>query len=70
MFIDTIEQYLTVRATMQPIFVQGKKHKIAIPCANTLVVNRDLILANTYNPNSVPDSKMDLLDTPYENQRH
>lgn len=61
MFIDTIEQYLTVRATMQPIFVQGKKHEIAIPCANTLVVNRDLILANTYNPNSVPDSKMDFL---------
>lgn len=61
MFIDTIEQYLAARESMHPVFVQGKKHKIAIPCANTLVVNRDLVLANTYNPNSVPDGKMDLL---------
>ena len=60
-FIDTIEQYLAVKETIQPVFVQGKKHKIAIPCANTLVVNRELVLANTYNPNSVPDGKMDLL---------
>ena len=61
MFIDTIEQYLAARESMHPVFVQGKKHKIAIPCANTLVVNRDLVLAKTYNPNSVPDGKMDLL---------
>ena len=61
MFIDTIEQYLAARESMHPVFVQGKKHKIAIPCANTLVVNRDLVLANTSNPNSVPDGKMDLL---------
>ena len=48
--IDTIEQYLAARESMHPVF-----------CANTLVVNRDLVLANTYNPNSVPNGKMDLL---------
>lgn len=61
MFIETIEQYLALRATIQPVFVQGKKHKISIPCANTLVVNRQLVQANTYNPNNVSDAKMELL---------
>ena len=58
MRIETIEQYLAVREAMEPIIVQGKTHKIAIPCANTLVVKRELVIANTYNPNSVPDDKM------------
>ena len=61
MRIETIEQYLAVREAMEPIIVQGKTHKIAIPCANTLVIKRELVIANTYNPNSVPDDKMDLL---------
>lgn len=61
MRIETIGQYLAVREAMEPIVVQGKTHKIAIPCANTLVVKRELVIANTYNPNSVPDDKMDLL---------
>lgn len=61
MLIDTIEQYLAVRDGLQPIFIQGKRHRIEIPCVNTLVVCRSLVLANTYNPNSVSDNKMDLL---------
>jgi len=37
------------------------KRKILIPCANTLVVSRSLVVANTYNPNHVSDDKMELL---------
>ena len=61
MFINSIDQYLQIKDQMSPVFVQGKKIKIEIPCANTLVVNRDLVQANTYNPNNVSENKMDLL---------
>lgn len=62
MFIDTIEQYLKFRINQMPVVLFGKKNvKIAIPCANTILVKRDLIRANTYNPNSVSDDKMELL---------
>ncbi|MEW6213480.1 MAG: ParB N-terminal domain-containing protein, partial [Acidobacteriota bacterium] len=35
--------------------------KIEVPCANTLLVKRELIFANAYNPNFVSPDKMDLL---------
>lgn len=34
---------------------------IAIPCLNTILVDRDMVQANNYNPNSVPRDKMELL---------
>lgn len=58
--IETIAQYLAVKR-LAPITVPGKKEQVRIPCANTLVVRRDLVQANTYNPNSVSDDKMELL---------
>ena len=61
MFIDSVEQYLNYRDKIQTVYVKAKKQKILIPCANTLLVLRDLVLANTYNPNHVSDDKMDLL---------
>jgi ParB-like chromosome segregation protein Spo0J len=61
MLIETIQDYLTEKDKLENLYVQGKKHKILITCANTFVVNRNLVQANTYNPNSVPDSKMQLL---------
>jgi len=62
MLIDTIEQYLKYAKVAKRVVVTGKRNaKISIPCANTIVVNRSLVQANTYNPNNVPDSKMELL---------
>lgn len=62
MFIDTIDQYLAYRETTVPVTVTGKrKREITIPCANTLVVRRELVIANTYNPNHVSDDKLELL---------
>ena len=58
MFIDTVEQYLAYRETVQPVHVAGKRgRKILVPCANTILVARDLVVANTYNPNKMPDQK-------------
>lgn len=46
-------------------FVKDKKFDyvgdVAIPCTSTLLVNRELIMANTYNPNQVPSDKMEVL---------
>lgn len=60
--IETIDEYLKTRMQLSPLVVNGKRgQKIAIPCANTLVVRRDLVQANVYNPNSISDDKMELL---------
>jgi len=60
--IEKIEDYLSIKDTLEPVSVPGRRRQqIAIPCANTLIVRRDLVQANTYNPNSVSDDKMELL---------
>lgn len=62
MFIDTVDQYLAYRETAVPIYVPGKRNRrILIPCANTILVSRLLVIANTYNPNHVSDDKVELL---------
>ena len=60
MIIETIEDYLSVEP--EEFVTTGKhKQKIRITCSNTLIVNRDLVQANNWNPNSVSDDKMELL---------
>lgn len=60
--INTVEDWNAYRATAEPVVVRGKgKREIQIPCANTIMVRRDLVAANTYNPNHVSDDKMELL---------
>jgi len=62
MFIDTAEQYLAYRETVQPVYVTGKrKRQVLIPCANTILARREMVMANTYNPNHVSDDKIELL---------
>ncbi len=58
--IVTIDQYLSQKIPTLSVPAR-RKQTILIPCASTLVVRRDLVQANTYNPNSVPDEKMELL---------
>lgn len=61
-FINTAEDYYAWRASLQPVILSGKGQvKIAVPCANTVLVRRSLVVANTYNPNQVSDDKMELL---------
>ena len=55
--IETIDQYLALRNQLRRVESAG----IVIPCANTLLVRRELVRANTYNPNHVPEGKMELL---------
>jgi ParB-like chromosome segregation protein Spo0J len=60
MFIETMQQYRNL--SLSKVYLTGKRNiKIQVPCANTLIVKRDLVVANNYNPNSVSDDKMRLL---------
>lgn len=62
MFIETAMQWREHRQHLKPVYVAGKrKRQILIPCANTVLVSRGLVQANTYNPNHVSDDKMELL---------
>ena len=62
MFINTVDEYMAYRETAVPIIVSGKgKRQVLVPCANTILAARPLVIANTYNPNHVSDDKMELL---------
>lgn len=61
-FIDSVEQYQAWLAAYQPAYITSKKHgPVRVPCSDTLLVKRELITANTYNPNHVSRDKMQLL---------
>jgi ParB-like chromosome segregation protein Spo0J len=61
MFIESVADYLLYKEKATAVEVQGKRRKILVPCANTLLVARGLVVANTYNPNHVSDDKLELL---------
>lgn len=61
-FINTIKDFHRARQEASPVYINSKKHgKIEVPCANVLLVARELIQANHYNPNFVDSNKMELL---------
>lgn len=60
--IDTMQDFLAERARMQPVYINSRtRGQVLVPCANTLLVKRELVVANTYNPNAVSSDKMELL---------
>ena len=61
-YIDTMVQFRAARSRMRPVYITSKtRGRVLVPCANTLLVRPALILANTYNPNSVSGDKLELL---------
>lgn len=61
-FIESPDQFREWRATRSRVHVtSGKRGQLPVPCTETLLVARDLVTANTYNPNHVPKDKMRLL---------
>jgi len=60
--INTIEEFRAARQQVEPAYITSKKlGKIPVPCVNVMLVSRELIVANNYNPNSVSENKMELL---------
>ena len=63
-YITSVEQFKQARAELKAntAFITSKRYgRIPVPCATTLLVARELVQANAYNPNSVPKEKMNLL---------
>lgn len=61
--IDTIEEFRAAIARLEPVFITSKtRGRVLVPCANTLLVKAELVVANSYNPNHVSDDKMRLLE--------
>jgi hypothetical protein len=62
--LDTPEQWAAVQPLLVPATVTSRVHgPIPVPCTAVLLVRRELVQANTYNPNHVPADKMELLRT-------
>lgn len=62
-FIDTPEQYEDFKSQQEQVFINGKRGRnVRVPCVNIALVRRELIIANTYNPNGMPDEKKDALE--------
>ncbi len=61
-YIDTIAQFVGLKESLKPAYITSKRYgKIPVPCANTILVSCELIVANNYNPNFVSKDKMRLL---------
>lgn len=62
--VNTAEEARAAINAMHDVFVEcADGSKVLAPCMNTLLVARSLVVANTYNPNSVSGDKMNLLKT-------
>lgn len=60
--VNTMADFEAARASMRPVTVRSKSRgDVLVPCANTILVKRELVVANAYNPNAVAGDKMDLL---------
>lgn len=61
--IETMEEFEALRATMKPTYIESStRGRVLVPCMSTVLVRRDLIVANAYNPNHVSPDKMQLLE--------
>jgi len=61
-YIDSVQQFIQLKETLKPAYITSKRYgKIPVPCANTILVSCELIIANNYNPNFVSKDKMNLL---------
>lgn len=57
-YIHSVSEYKKIKKGLEDTYVMCEDgRKIFIPCANIFLTKRDLIKANTYNPNNMPDTK-------------
>lgn len=64
--IEKISDWIEIQKNFEPIFVKSKKHgKLEIPCMDVFLINKDLVIANNWNPNHVQKSKMEDLENSF-----
>lgn len=60
--VDTWEDFERARGLCTPVYITSKRRgPVLVPCANTLLVRTELVIGNSYNPNSVPEDRMHVL---------
>lgn len=60
--IESAEQWIEEQRGRELVSLPASgRRSIRVPCAETLLVRRDLVAANTYNPNHVAEDKLELL---------
>ena len=59
--IDSAEEFKEILAQEREFITSKKYGNILVPCARTIFVAREMIVANNYNPNFVAKDKMALL---------
>lgn len=57
-YINTIEDYRRWQREHRKVFLKSRKGDVEVACLNTVLIKRELITSNTWNPNVVPTSKM------------
>lgn len=61
--INSIEDYSKALEITKPVFVESRKHgQLEIPCMNVFLIHKSLVIANNWNPNHVPQKKMENLE--------
>lgn len=63
MRIETFSDYLEATLPRESVHSKALGRDVDVPCMSTLLVRRELVVANDYNPNAVPPDKMRLLET-------
>jgi ParB-like chromosome segregation protein Spo0J len=61
-YINSIEDYREWKKNHTPVYLKSKKGDIEIACMNTVLIKRELIRPNSWNPNFVAKDKMELLE--------
>jgi len=61
-YVNTQEDFIKIRDELKPVYINSEEYgAIEVPCINTILVKKELIIANNYNPNNIAPDKMKLL---------
>lgn len=61
-YIETIEDYRRWQREHEKVFLPSRKGPVEVACMNSVLIKRELIRSNTWNPNVVARSKMEELE--------
>src|SRR5690606_11355239 len=60
--IESIDDYKRWKAGVKKVYLSSKKGKVEVACTNTVLIKRELLKSNTWNPNVVHKLKMEELE--------
>jgi ParB-like chromosome segregation protein Spo0J len=61
-YINNIQDYYKYTNSVEKVYLKSNKGNIEVPCVNTVLIKRELIVPNYWNPNYVHKDKMAQLE--------